>query len=342
MVCVSSCPKVTDTNQFICRYDLQSSADSSLETAYKLVVEEQCMYEVKTKEFVNRCVPNTDVLGALDQAQATANSTGVSLGTSYTYDSVRQSGGWFSDFLADLWSLRGYVFGFGIGVAVFLAFVYLLVLRIPGFLFFTIWSIVLSVLVALLALSILLYVLAEDFSNDPDRADYEVTAIRVFSYIGFALTGLYFCLIIVLRKRIQLAIGVVKETARVLGAIPVLIVMPILQTTGIVIFLIPWIIYVLYLASSGTMTTEERTYNTGSGTETYSYRTFEYDDNTRLAFLYMIFCLYWSAEFIVAVGQITIALSIVRWYFTREKNKVGNSTMLWVGLLLLLSGYLIV
>jgi hypothetical protein len=52
---------------------------------------------------------------------------------------------WVSDFFSDMYHLRGYIFGFGIGIALFLSFFYLYFLRIPGILSLMIWTIILSI-----------------------------------------------------------------------------------------------------------------------------------------------------------------------------------------------------
>merc|ERR1711865_237282 len=43
----------------------------------------------------------------------------------------------------------------------------------------------------------------------------------------------------------------------------------------------------------------------------------------------MIFVYYWSSEFIIAIGQIIIALAVSTWYFTRDKAKIGSQTVIW-------------
>lgn len=72
------------------------------------------------------------------------------------------------------------------------------------------------------------------------------------------------------------------------------------------------------------------TQGTTSTGQTYTYRQFNYTKNTKYTFIYMLFCWFWTSEFITAIGQIAIALSFVSWYFTRNKNKVGSGTVLWV------------
>jgi hypothetical protein len=39
-----------------------------------------------------------------------------------------------------------------------------------------------------------------------------------------------------------------------------------------------------------------------------------------------------TSEFIIAVGQLIIALSFSTWYFTRDKSTIGPSTVFWVRL----------
>lgn len=150
--------------------------------------------------------------------------------------------------------------------------------------------------------------------------------MKVLSIIGFILTALYTCLICVLRKRILLAIGIVKEAARALAAMPILVFMPVFQCIAIVMFLVPWVIYSVYLASSG----EVRVHEVEAGGATTQYRTMHYSSNQRYAFLYLLFCWYWTSEFILACGQIVSAMSIAAWYFTRDKKSEGNATVLWV------------
>ena len=54
-----------------------------------------------------------------------------------------------------------------------------------------------------------------------------------------------------------------------------------------------------------------------------------YDETTFKAGWYMIFVYFWSSEFIIALGQIILALAVSTWYFTRDKGKIGNSTVIW-------------
>jgi choline transporter-like protein 2/4/5 len=256
-------------------------------------------------------------------------ATNVTNAVSLVYHAKANAGGWVGIFLGDTLRLQGVIFGFGIGVATAVAFLYLYILRIPGCLFFTIWGIMLSILFFFVIGSILLYTLASKYKAN-DHPMYEVYTMQGFAIGGFVISFLYLCLLIVMRKRVQLAIGVVKEAARALGSMPFLILMPVMQVVAMVIFLIPWVIYLFYLASSGEVVTKTVTTTTVYGETSYSVRSFQYTKNTKIAFIYMLFCWFWSSEFFIAVGQLIIALSLVAWYFNRDKSTVGNTTVFWV------------
>ncbi|CAM9231590.1 unnamed protein product [Heterosigma akashiwo] len=97
-----------------------------------------------------------------------------------------------------------------------------------------------------------------------------------------------------------------------------LMVWPVIQTLGVLVFLIPWTIYALYLASSGEVTVDS----------TGTIKTFTYDDNIRYAGLYLLFCWFWTSQFIIAMGQVVVAMAISFWYFTLDRSKIGNGTVL--------------
>lgn len=324
VVCVEKCPSKSDYEAFIC-YDevVQELNDIDDDTAYQVeawaeVVKTRCMYQAKTKSVLHRCVYN-DI-----DANVTAAAAEFLEGNSVAQYSSGKAQSWITGFFADLYSLRAYIFGFGIGVAVFLSFVYLYFLRIPGVLFTIIWTILIGVLLCLGIGAILLYNLSVKWDDNENHSDAEVKLMRYLSYVGFAITALYLCLLLVMRKRIMLAIGIVKEAARAVAAMPILIFMPIFQAIGIVIFLVPWLIYVLFLASSGEMKVV-----TPNDDDEVQFRTMEYDTNTKYAFLYMLFCYFWTSQFIVALGQIVLAMSVSAWYFNRDKKEEGNNTVFW-------------
>ncbi len=129
-----------------------------------------------------------------------------------------------------------------------------------------------------------------------------------------------------MRKRIYLAIAVVKEASSAISAMPILILYPTLPVIGFVLYLIPWTIFMLYLASSGDIVTDcmclgRGQFNTktsadiedilnnaednalenyGCGDGCFVYRNFIYEKNTQYAGLYLVFSLFWTSQFITA------------------------------------------
>jgi choline transporter-like protein 2/4/5 len=334
-VCISACPTTSNYTSFVCKEDYQAAADASISLGFFYVMEQRCMYKIASQPIINRCIPNvvasTSKSAALSAAAKHGAAGNMTNAASYSSGGNKDTG-WFQLFLTDVWTIKGLIFGFGLGFSVVVAFSYTYFLRLPGLLFFMIWSILLSVLGVLVAGGLLLFFMAQRWSTDGIHSDIATKTAEYTSYGVFVLSGLYLCLLLVLRSRVQLAIGVVKEAAKALASMPLLIAMPIIQVAGIVVFLVPWIIYVFYLASSGEVVQVQGSYTNAAGiTQTYTYRQFVYTENTKYAFLYMLFSWFWTSEFIIALGQLTIALAVVSWYFTRPEHKwkIGSWTVLW-------------
>lgn len=47
-------------------------------------------------------------------------------------------------------------------------------------------------------------------------------------------------------------------------------------------------------------------------------RTFSYSNEVEKRGWFLLFVFFWTTQFIVAMGQIVIALTIVKYYFTRD------------------------
>jgi hypothetical protein len=111
---------------------------------------------------------------------------------------------------------------------------------------------------------------------------------------------------------------------------PIIILVPILQVVGFGIFLIPWITYLLYLASSGEITERVHYYTVEGVTDYYIYNTFNYTSGVKYSVIFLFFVLYWTSEFIIGMGQLIISTAVSSWYFSRDKTKIDNITVLEV------------
>ncbi len=219
----------------------------------------------------------------------------------------------YADMMVSMW----YVFGFGFFGAIFVGFVYTFILRIPGVLALVVWGIIVAVGAFWLALAAMCYQTSIAWKADEDRDANQANGMMYLAYFNAIVCGLWACTICCLRKRIALAIGITKEAAKCIASMPIIIVFPVVQVLALIIFVIPWFIYCLFLASSGEMETVK------------GARQMVYDETTFKAGWYMIFVYFWSSEFIIALGQIILALAVSTWYFTRDKGKIGNSTVIW-------------
>lgn len=173
-----------------------------------------------------------------------------------------------------------------------------------------------------------LYLLSNSWATaDPQiHTDGDIQTARIISYVLFALGALFFCLMIYLRKEIQLALGTVEETCKALNKMPIISLFPVLECLGILVFSGVWVVYAVFLASLGTPSIE--TYSNPFNDITVNVRTFEYSDRVIQSAWYLLFCLFWTFQFILSMGEIIVAMSVAKWYFSRDKSTVGNTTVI--------------
>ncbi|GMI08068.1 hypothetical protein TrLO_g14282 [Triparma laevis f. longispina] len=252
--------------------------------------------------------------------------------------------GFFDQANADMYTARWVILGAGTGVAMTLGFVYLYILRIPGVLALVCWGLIALIEACFLGVAYFSYDTSETWKTDGQHSSSEADIMMYVAY-GFAgFGGLWFCIICCLRKRIVLAIGIVKEACKAVARMPVITIYPVFQVLGAVIFLVPWCVYMVYLASSGDVAVDcicptsmssgyADALSGGSDTESscessgcFLYKSFAYSDDMKWTGLYMLFSWFWTSQFIIAAGQLVVAMSISTWYFTRDKSTIGNKT----------------
>jgi hypothetical protein len=57
-------------------------------------------------------------------------------------------------------------------------------------------------------------------------------------------------------------------------------------------------------------------------------RSFEFSDFVKQCGWYLLFCFFWSGQFILAMGEIVFAMAVSKWYFCRDKDEIGNLTVI--------------
>ena len=332
-VCIKKCPKSTNLENFICRYNIQDELDAisddatRIDAGYDYVKEEKCSVQYKTSDTItpHYCIAKKafDYAKELEDASYSfVDSNTKGLNTTDYDDNDKDE--WYEKVYGDVFTAWPLIIGVGIGGAILVGFVYTMLLRIPGLLALIVWSLLIGIFIIFIAGGAFCYSTSKKWSNESKPRTHSKTqadGMLYTSYVLFAVGGLWGCFICCMRKRIMLAIGIVKEAAKALAAMPILVLFPLVQVAGLLIFLVPWFIYGIYLASSGELKTRD-------GGAAGTYKEFKYDNNTVYAGWYMIFTFFWTSEFIIALGQIFIAMAVSTWYFTRQKSHVGVKTVI--------------
>jgi len=355
-VCVKECPNENNFDEFICEYDYQakidalmasdSTVDNALAITYglKYTNDYKCMPKVETYDYMGYCMP----VAAQDAIEVSMNAALEAKGYNTTQLQKISEKGWWEMFQADFYTSYGVILGCGLGLTAVIGFVYLYILRIPGFLALVVWGIIGTIEAFFLLPGLMLYTVtypemieaAQDKSVAINGTEYDLYAAELgcdwndpfnqvcgvlgLAYLLLGIAALWVCIICCLRSRIMLALGITQEAARALATMPALILFPVMQAFGLLIFFIPWVIFSIYLASSGKVYAETVCYTASTCVQV---KQFEYSDEQMGAGLYMLFIWFWTTQFIVAIGQLVIALAVSQWYFTRDKSKIGNTTV---------------
>ena len=136
---------------------------------------------------------------------------------------------------ADVFATRDWILLFGFLVAAAFGFAYLVVLQIPFLLFAMVWVLLASVLIILVAAAALAAATARDWAAEdpPAHSERELQVMRALAAVLVGASVLYACLLVALRKRITLAIGILKAAARALTTLPALALLPVVQCAGL-------------------------------------------------------------------------------------------------------------
>jgi len=333
-VCVNKCPeqnlfKPNFRSELHCKDDEHllemigcSWNEEIVNDVNQLVVCGGCMFQVDSIQAMNFCVPRS-VIELLQQVDVIANATG--------FDPIQKLDipeiiPFMERFAQDIWNSITVVLGFGIGVAMAFGLIFLVLLRIPALAELIIWGAAISTPVLLFFGGYYCRQLGKDMQENPPDLKYGDTYVKVVEYLVYVLyigAAIIACLLLFLRRRIQLAISLNKAAAKAVIAFPLTVVYPIFQLGGYLILIVPWFIIMIFL--SGTGEAIEKTQEIFSHNITYT--SYDYTPEVKFGFCFMIFTLFWSSEFILAMGQISLAMCYSNWYFTAHKDEGIDSNV---------------
>jgi hypothetical protein len=103
-----------------------------------------------------------------------------------------------------------------------------------------------------------------------------IKAYGAFSTGLFVASMLWLCIILYLRDRLALAIGLVIQTAKALSSMPIIVVLvPVLQVLAYASFMLPWVYYCIMLAASGDITVVQTSITSGEYSAKINIKTFK-------------------------------------------------------------------
>ncbi|KAJ8605234.1 hypothetical protein CTAYLR_000495 [Chrysophaeum taylorii] len=233
----------------------------------------------------------------------------------------------FEKIAADLLASYALMLAFGFGISTVASFAYLALLRVRWFLRALVWGLLTSIFVTLVATGAVTADTARNWRDEDPRlrGRDEIVALEALSTALCASAALYACTILALRKRIALAVAVIREAARALSHMPSLLLVPVFQCVGNLCFFAVWIVYATYLASSARVETVETQYG---GDVSVTYKELAYSREQQYAALYLVFAWFWTTEFVEAIGDLVVACAVVRWYFDRAKPRLASPVTL--------------
>eukprot|EP00588_Corethron_pennatum_P027338 CAMPEP_0194312848 /NCGR_PEP_ID=MMETSP0171-20130528/9771_1 /TAXON_ID=218684 /ORGANISM="Corethron pennatum, Strain L29A3" /LENGTH=625 /DNA_ID=CAMNT_0039067551 /DNA_START=353 /DNA_END=2230 /DNA_ORIENTATION=- len=338
--CVASCPSVTDKEILICKdqatianlWGCPQNSPPHASDYDLLVMCGACFYSLDSIEIVKYCTPKNgpvvrDLIKTLvDKYKPATSANTTSANPDYGYlDTSGQAFAYAENFVKDLFTASRAVFGIGVGGAFLSGFLFLFVIRIPGVMGIFIWTSAISIPTIFAALGYAFFtleletaVLEGDALFDEDLDEIGKYS-KPISYVFFGCAGLALLLLLFLRKRIGLAIGITKAAAHSVAAVPLSVLYPIFQILGFCTFMLPWTFYLLHLASMGKRVDQKLSFFDNDQFEV-TYPTLQYDQITQYGFWYLLFCLFWSSQFIIAIGEIVLAMCYSKWYFTVDKS----------------------
>lgn len=291
-------------------------------------------YAASTYELFYRCILTSAAEDRI--AELTANNTDTTARTSLVdnqyFDEVYN---FWNKLYGDLYIARKYVLGFGFGVSMAVSMIYIFLMRLPALLTSVVWTSILITIGMFFLGGWYAWTSADEWS-EADPQIYDDTTINVttgFSVALFVIGGILVILACCLRRSIQDAIKCTKEAGKAVNSMTIILLVPFLQGIGFLLFLVPFVYYSANLASLAEITTTDVTAGaefpgvTDEAPE-IAFRVFTFDDFTKNCGWYMLFAFFWTSNFIVAVGDLIIAVSVAKWYFTKNKSSIGSWTVL--------------
>lgn len=179
---------------------------------------------------------------------------------------------------------------------------------------------------------------AKERSMDEDVEDNRGKAAQITGIVFLSLAGVVLLVAIALRKRIAIAIEVIREGSKSLVTLPCLICVPVVPLALVLVYTVPMLYVTLYVFSIGDYREAEvpaTITGTATGGSTVqslinpdyeddawvsssnsTYRIFVWDENERYSVLFLVFQYFYTTAFLIYVTYFVIAGAVAEWYYT--------------------------
>lgn len=295
-LCVQQCPSIstiisTNISELICLYDVEPSV---------LKIGRECWPAYESKSVLQRCIPSFSFNG----------STEIVAVAKYRDQAAQIIGD-----TAKAW--KWIVVSVALSVVISWVAIYLLRL----FSGVIVWTVIVALIASCLALTAYAHSVAQQMAADLEaqvpakRLDSDINnqkAVQIVSYILIGIDVLLILAVAFLRKRIQLAIGVIKESGKAMAAMPSIVAFPVVIFIMLLVFWVYWTVVMAFLGSAGV-----RVYDSDG-----KFQGYQANDTIRYMEIYHFFGLLWTTQFIIAIGQCTIAGAVSSWYWVRDRSQV--------------------
>lgn len=260
-------------------------------------------YVASTYELLYRCYLTDD---AEQRIRELTNNTNMASEVGIANDLYS----FWNKLYTDLWLARYYIFGFGCGVSLLVSLIYIFLMRLPFLLTTVIWTSIFTSIAMFILGGYYAYSQATIWDDAIPKtvSDKTIALTTGFSYALYAIGGVLAILACCLRKAIMDAIVCTKEAGRAVNSMTLILLVPLLEALGFIIFLIPFMYYSANLSSLATITTKDVPVDVdlpGIETATVAFRVFDFDDFTENCAWYFLFCFFWTGNFIVAMGDVS-------------------------------------
>lgn len=180
-------------------------------------------------------------------------------------------------------------------------------------------------------------------SNTTSQVDISVstdastqTQFKVAAYLMWTLSGVVLLLVFAMRKRIHIAIAIIRESSKAIKTLPLLLLWPIVPTLCFVALVVYSVAIAAYLlssddlasvveSSSAQLTNLTAAYNASSSLSFNMTSSVSAKTTQQVLLAYHVFGFLWTNQLLQAISICAIAGSVAQYYWTApEGNSGGN------------------